>query len=146
MMQIYAKFSNLVYKILKSRLQNSQISSPLSFRIPLSGIPNGPMLLVTLTGRMLHVILTEQSEWKDLIALGLLPSKKAEWKTAHAIEHAFAAFSIPLFLSNAVVLSEVEGPALSVVPSALIPPRASVERSDGRGRFLDSSSSDLRSE
>ena len=95
MMQIYAKFSNLVYKILKSRLQNSQISSPLSFRIPLSGIPNGRMLHVILNGRMLHVILngrmlhviltermlhvilTERGEWKDLIALGLLPSKKS---------------------------------------------------------------------
>ena len=86
MMQIYAKFSNLVYKILKSRLQNSQISSPLSFRIPLSGIPNGRMLHVILTERMLHVILTERmlhvilterGEWKDLIALGLLPSKKS---------------------------------------------------------------------
>ena len=112
-MQIYAKFSNLVYKILKSRLQNSQISSPLSFRIPLSGIPNGRMLHVILNGRMLHVILngrmlhviltermlhvilngrmlhviltermlhvilTERGEWKDLIALGLLPSKKS---------------------------------------------------------------------
>ena len=64
-MQIYAKFSNLVYKILKSRLQNSQISfTKFSNPIPVflpdtpSGIPDGRMLLF---------ILTERSEWKDLL-------------------------------------------------------------------------------
>ena len=60
-------------------------------------------------------------------ALGLLPPKKEEWKNAHAIKNAFATFSIPLFC-----------PTLS--------PRASVERSDGRGRFPDSGPPDLRSE
>ena len=74
-------------KILKSCLQNSQISSLLSFRIPLSGIPNG---------RMLHVILTERSEWKDLLHRLTLHGKK-EWKNAHANKNAFAAFPIPLF-------------------------------------------------
>ena len=73
-------------KILKSRLQNSQILSLLSFRIPLSGIPDGPILLIILTGRMLHVILTEQSEWKDLLLFGSLLHRKRNGK--------------PLMLSN----------------------------------------------
>ena len=45
----------------------------------------------------LPVILTERSEWNDLIALSLLQSKKEELKNAHANKNAFAAFSIPLF-------------------------------------------------
>ena len=91
-------------KILKSRLQNSQILSLLSFRIPLSGIPDGPILLIILAGRMLHVILTgrmlhviltermlhviltEQSEWKDLLLFGSLLHRKRNGK--------------PLMLSN----------------------------------------------
>ena len=70
-----------------------------------------------------HVIQTERSERKDLIALDLLPSKKEEWKTAHANKNAFAAFSIPLFCPTLtcperqpVVLSAAEGPVLPVIP------------------------------
>ena len=92
-MQIYAKFSNLVYKILKSRLQNSQISfTKFSNLIPVflpdtpSGIPNGRMLLFIPNGRMLHVILTERSEWKDLLLFGSLLHRKRNEK--------------PLMLSN----------------------------------------------
>ena len=89
-------------------------------------------------------------------ALGLLSSKKEEWKNAHANKNAFAAFPIPLSLSNAsssrrlfhlerqsVVLSAVERPVLPVV---FLSPRAAVERSVRKGRFLGSGPSDLRSE
>ena len=79
------------------------------------------------------VVLSERSEWRDLLH-SLTLSSKEEWKNAHANKNAFAAFSIPLSLSNVVAMD------------ALLSPRASVERSDGRGRFLDSSPSDLRSE
>ena len=95
-------------------------SLPFPFLFLVTPQPNHPIpVILTGTGglsiltdwRRHTVILTERSEWKDLTASGLLPSKKEEWKTAHADKNAFAAFSIPRFLSNAVVLSEVEGPA-----------------------------------
>ena len=60
------------------------------------------VILTAAEGPALHAILTERSEWKDLIALGLLPSKKEEWKNAHANKNAFAAFSIPLFFTQAL--------------------------------------------
>ena len=90
-MQIYAKFSNLVYKILKFRLQNSQISSLLSYRIPLSGIPNR---------RILHVILTERSEWKDLLLFGSLLHRKRNGKTLMLIKTHSLPFPFRFFVQR----------------------------------------------
>ena len=84
-------------------------------------------------GRWHHVIPTERSEWRDLLHR-LTFHRKRNGKTLMLSKNAFAAFSIPLSLSNVVAMD------------ALLSPRASVERSDGRGRFLDSSPSDLCSE
>ena len=107
-------------------------------------------------------------------------SSKEEWKTAHADENAFAAFSIPLFFvmvsvgrspkpkdllhsltfhrkrnGKPLMLTKTHSlpfPFLfslfkrRLIPNAFLSPRAAVERSDSKSRFLGSGPPDLRSE
>ena len=72
-------------------------------------------------------------------------SPKEEWKNAHANKNAFAAFSIPLFFVQRCHVANSLSPRAGSLLS-FMSPRASVERSDGKGRFFGSGPSDLRSE
>ena len=96
-----------------------------------------PVVLSAAEGPALTAILTERSEWKDLLH-SLTFHRKRNGKTlmlskTHSLPFPF------LFLCPNVVT-----PSGSL--SSFMSPRAAVERSDGRGRFLDSGPSDLRSE
>ena len=71
-------------------------------------------------------------------ALALLRSKKRNGKTLMLTKTHSLPFPFLFFLSNAAI------PSSSL--SSFMSPRAAVERSAGRGRFLDSGPSDLRSE
>ena len=143
MMQIYAKFSNLVYKILKSRLQNSQISPDTPFRHPERAYASCHLERAYASCHLERAYASCHPDRVQRVEGSVVSaplSPKAEWKNAHANKNAFAAFSIPLFLSNAVVLSAAEGPV------SFMSPRASVERSVVRGGFPGFCPPDLRSE
>ena len=105
-----------------------------------------PVVLSAVEGPALTAILTERSEWRDLLHR-LTFHRKRNGKTLMLTKTHSLPFPFLFSLSkrwhhgcSSVVLSAAEGPV------SFMSPRAVVERSVDSGRFLDSGPSDLRSE